>query len=225
MQIVYYPHPSLRFQALEVKRIDSNLRTVVRKMFDLMYEARGIGLAATQIGLPLRLFVINLEADPAAKEDEFVFINPQINKRRGSDTDEEGCLSLPKLFADVKRPEAVVIEAFDLDGQLFEMDLEELPARVVQHELDHLDGAMFTDKVIDQHRDYVDPVLKVFEQTFRQAQASGAYPNDETLINTLREIATSGGVPDSFLTANLAPPAVEIPAGLLRPRRGRNSDG
>lgn len=224
MQIVYLPHPALRYQAAEVKRIDGNLRTVVRRMFELMYEANGIGLAATQIGLPLRVFVMNLEADPAETDQEFVFVNPQIVKKRGADTAEEGCLSIPKLYADVRRPEAVVIEAFDLEGQLFEMDLDELPARVVQHELDHLDGVMFTDKVVDAQLDYVAPVIKVFETTFRTAQAEQKYPADSEIIARLDEIAAAGAVSDAFLAHKLPSPPVDVPAVLLRPRKGRGND-
>ena len=221
MQIVYFPHPALRYKSVDVRRIDANLRAVVRRMFELMYSANGIGLAANQIALPLRVFVMNLEADPKEVDQEFVFINPQIVRKRGADTAEEGCLSLPKLYADVRRPEAVVIEAFDLDGQLFEMDLDELPARVVQHELDHLDGVMFTDRVIESQLDYVAPVVRVFEEGFRAAQGIGAYPGDDKLKARLDQIAGEGGVPDDFLTEILTTPTIEVPAPLLRPRKGR----
>ncbi len=223
MQIVYLPHPALRFKAAEVKQIDGNLRTVVRRMFELMYEANGIGLAATQIALPLRVFVMNLEADPQEKDQEFVFINPQIVKRKGADTGEEGCLSLPKLYADVRRPDSVLIEAFDLDGQLFEMDLDELPARVVQHELDHLDGVMFTDRVLETQQDYVAPVIKVFEESFRAAQQAGSYPADTALKSTLERIAAAGAVPEDFLNTILPTPLVDVPTELLRPRKGRGN--
>ncbi|MCA9089125.1 MAG: peptide deformylase [Planctomycetaceae bacterium] len=221
MQIVYFPHPALRFKSADIRQIDNNLRTVVRRMFELMYEANGIGLAANQIGLPLRVFVMNLAADPEETDQEFVFINPQITNRKGSDVAEEGCLSIPKLYADVRRPSDVQIEAFDLDGQLFEMSLDDLPARVVQHELDHLDGVMFTDKVIESQRKDVEPVLNVFEETLRQAQAAKAYLSDDELLNTLREIAAAGGVPGSFLEETVAPPQADVPASLLRARKGR----
>ncbi|MCA9080474.1 MAG: peptide deformylase [Planctomycetaceae bacterium] len=222
MQIVYFPHPALRFKSTEVKRIDANLRAVVRGMFELMYEANGIGLAANQIGLPLRVFTMNLAARPDEADQEFVFINPQITSRKGAEVGEEGCLSLPKLYADVRRPEAVVIEAFDLDGQLFEMDLDELPARVVQHELDHLDGIMFTDKVLDSQRKDVEPVLAVFDRTFAEAQQAGEYPANAEIEQQLKAIASSGSVPDEFLTQSLTTPPVTIPAALLR---ARSSDG
>ncbi len=220
MQIVYFPHPALRFKSADIRQIDNNLRTVVRRMFDLMYEANGIGLAANQIGLPLRVFVMNLAARPEEADQEFVFINPQITNRKGTEVGEEGCLSIPKLYADVRRPSDVQIEAFDLDGQLFEMSLDDLPARVVQHELDHLDGVMFTDKVVESQRKDVEPVLNVFEETLRQAQAANAYLSDDELLKTLRDIAAAGGVPGSFLKETVAPPQVEVPASLLRTRKG-----
>lgn len=128
-------------------RIDAGVGTMVEQMFELMYEARGIGLAANQVGLPYRLFVINPTGDKEEKDQEFVFINPQITKKKGSETDEEGCLSLPEIYGPVTRATKIVVDAFDLDGQQFELELEDLPARVVQHEYDHVEGVMFTDRV------------------------------------------------------------------------------
>src|SRR5215211_3549141 len=105
LQIVQYPHPTLRHLARPLKRVDAELKRLVRQMFDLMYENRGIGLAATQVDLPYRLFIINLESDAAKQDQEFVFINPVLSNRKGMAEAEEGCLSLPGLYADVKRPE------------------------------------------------------------------------------------------------------------------------
>jgi peptide deformylase len=221
MQIVYFPHPALRFQAAPVQRIDGNLRSVVRRMFDLMYTAQGIGLAANQIGLPLRVFVMNLNPEDRLPEDEHVFINPRILHRRGSEVAEEGCLSIPKLFADVRRPSDIVVEAFDLDGQGFEMELDDLPARCVQHEVDHLDGVLFTDKVLESQLPEVAPVLNVFEDAFRNAQQATTYPDEPALKERLRSIAATGAVPADFLESNLATPEVTVPAVLLRPRKGR----
>lgn len=221
MQIVYYPHPALRFPAAEIRRIDPTLRTVVRRMFELMYAANGIGLAANQIGLPLRVFIMNLNPEDRDPQDELVFINPQIKSRHGSDVAEEGCLSIPKLYADVRRPEAIVVEAFSLAGQPFELELDDLPARCVQHEVDHLDGVLFTDKVVESQLKDVEPVLGVFSDTFRQAQADASYPEDEVLKAALRNIAAAGVVPETFLSQDRPTPPVEVPAALLRPRKGR----
>ena len=92
MRIVLYPHPALRYESRPVTQIDDDLRAKVRAMFELMYEARGIGLAANQVALPYRFFVLNLTADPEQKDQERVFINPEIVKRHSSIEDEEGCL-------------------------------------------------------------------------------------------------------------------------------------
>ena len=103
MQIVNYPHPALRWESSDVTRIDDKLRATIQEMFHLMYAAKGIGLAANQVGLPLRFFIVNLSGDADNTDEELVFINPDIKNRRGQEEGEEGCLSLPGLYADVKR--------------------------------------------------------------------------------------------------------------------------
>ncbi len=114
-------------------------------MFDLMYEAKGIGLAANQVGIPYRFFVLNLTADPEKKDQEQVFINPEIVKRHSSIEDEEGCLSFPGLYAKVRRARKIKVRAFDLEGNPVELDAEDLASRAIQHETDHLAGRLFID--------------------------------------------------------------------------------
>ena len=116
MEIVKYPHPALAWKSTPVTKINADLRNIVEEMFELMYEARGIGLAGNQVALPWRLFVINPTGDPEEKDAEMVFINPEIVSRSGSEEAEEGCLSLPDVFGDVRRAEKIVVEAFDLQG-------------------------------------------------------------------------------------------------------------
>lgn len=186
MQIVHYPHPSLRWKSSDVTRIDSELRAVVAEMFELMYAAQGIGLAANQVGLPLRLFIMNPSGDPEQKDSEFVFINPEITSRKGSEVGEEGCLSLPELYGDVRRADSIVVEAFDLDGQSFEMDVDELPARVVQHESDHLDGVLFIDRLSESMQKEFAPKLSDFDAHFRRQQEAGKIPSDEELLADLK---------------------------------------
>ncbi len=148
MRIVQYPHPALRHVSKPLRRVDAELREIVREMFHLMYEANGIGLAANQVDLPYRLFVLNLKSDPEAADQEQVFLNPVIMGRKGGMAEsEEGCLSLPGLYAQVKRPEKVVLNAFNLAGEEVNLDLEGLFARAVQHEIDHLDGILFIDRL------------------------------------------------------------------------------
>lgn len=186
MQIVHYGHPALRWKSKPIQSINDELRSAVREMFELMYSAKGIGLAANQVGLPLRFFVVNVTADPEQKDEEFVFLNPSIRRRKGTTTGEEGCLSLPGLYANVDRAEQIVVEAYDLDGEGFEMDLDELPARVVQHETDHLDGVLFVDRIKPDDRMKLEPKLLSFESDFRKQQSSGQFPSDEEIKRQLK---------------------------------------
>ncbi|WP_299469929.1 peptide deformylase [uncultured Gimesia sp.] len=188
LQIVHYPHPALRWKSKPIKSISPELRETVNNMFDLMYEARGIGLAANQVALPYRLFVINLTSDPNEPEEEFVFINPEITKRKGTAEGEEGCLSLPLLYGDVKRSEEITLEAYDLDGQLFEITLDDLAARAVQHEIDHLEGIMFPDRMVEAKRIELDAQIADFETVFRQQQQRGEFPSDDEIREHLAQL-------------------------------------
>lgn len=189
MEIVHYPHPALRWKSTEVKRIDAALRRTVGEMFSLMYDANGVGLAANQVALPFRFFIANLTGEESEPDEELVFINPQIIKRSGgNEAGEEGCLSLPGLFADVKRSAKIVVEAFDLDGQLFSAELDELGARVVQHEIDHLDGVLFIDRLEDAVSDEVAPKVADFETAWARRQSAGEIPGDDELRARLQQL-------------------------------------
>ncbi len=190
LQIVHYPHPALSWKSKDVTKIDSQLKTWVGEMFDLMYEARGIGLAANQVALPYRLFVINPTGDREQSEFEQVFINPEIVRRNGSEVAEEGCLSLPEVFGPVTRAERIVVEAFDLDGQQLEFELEGIDARVVQHENDHLDGIMFTERVTPETLAELQPLVDDFVSQFNRAQDSGELGSNEVLEARLKELET-----------------------------------
>lgn len=188
MEIVHYPHPALRWKSKPVTEINARLRSIVREMFDAMYEAKGIGLAANQVALPYRVFIVNVTGDPKVTDEEHVFINPEILSRKGSEEGEEGCLSLPELYGQVRRADNVVIEAFDLNGRLFEMTLKDLPGRVVQHETDHLDGVLFPDRMTDAARRELEPRLKEFEQVFRYRQKIGEIAPDAELVDVLKQL-------------------------------------
>lgn len=185
LQIVKYPHPALRYASRPVTRIDDELRAVVREMFTLMYEARGVGLAANQVALPFRFFILNVTADPEQKDQELVFINPEIVKRRSSVEDEEGCLSFPGVYADVRRAKKIKVRAFNLAGELIEIEAEELLGRAIQHETDHIDGRLFIDHLGPLTRHTLKAPLKAFEKEFREAQAGGTLPLDDELIKAL----------------------------------------
>ncbi|MBW3599807.1 MAG: peptide deformylase [Planctomycetes bacterium] len=187
MKIVNYPHPTLRHKSKPLRRVDAELRETVRQMFALMYEHRGVGLAANQVDLPVRLFVVNLEAEPG-KGEEMVFLNPVINRPKGQVEMEEGCLSLPGLYARVRRPERVHLTAFNLAGEQFEAELEGMFARVAQHELDHLDGVVFTDRLSEAGKLEVRPGLEDFEDEFRARRERGEIPADEEIRKRLAEL-------------------------------------
>jgi peptide deformylase len=187
LQILTYPHPTLRRVSKPLRRVDADLRHTIRQMFDLMYEAKGIGLAANQVDLPLRLFIVNLEAKPGAGE-ELVFINPVISlPRGGSEEGEEGCLSLPGLYGQVVRPKQVRLNAYSLQGQEFEADLSGLFARCCQHELDHLDGVLFPDRMSATARADIQEDLDVFETDFTSRRATGEDLSDETIAKRWSE--------------------------------------
>ena len=149
LKIISFPHPTLRYKAKPIKRVDANLAAIIKRMFELMYEHRGVGLAATQVGLPIRLFVMNETADPDDGE-EVVMINPVISRFRGNEEGEEGCLSLPNLSGNVVRGKKIHVTAYTPKGEEIDQDFEGYVARIIQHEVDHLDGALFIDRMREE---------------------------------------------------------------------------
>lgn len=184
LELVEYPHPALLRRARPLVRIDDAIHDAVEQMFEIMYQAGGIGLAATQVALPYRLFIVNLEARPDAGE-ELVFINPSLSRPRGNAVQEEGCLSLPGLRMDVRRPEQIVVKAWSLEGEPFEEDLDGLLARVVQHEFDHLEGRLFTDRLPDAAALEARRSLDTFREVFAGKQSRGEVPVDTDLLAQL----------------------------------------
>lgn len=189
LRIVTYPHPALRYESSPVQQIDDALRSQVREMFELMYEHQGIGLAANQVALPFRFFVLNPTGDPEQPDEERVFINPEIVKRHSSIEEEEGCLSFPRLYGKVQRARRIRVKAFDLDGNEVELDAEDLLGRAIQHETDHLHGRLFIDYFNPQTRAALAPKIQEIEQQFRHSQSAGEYPSDEEIHRQLRELA------------------------------------
>jgi peptide deformylase len=131
--------PVLRQHSTQVKLVDDDVRRLVGDMLETMDAAKGIGLAANQVGVARRVAVVDVDGD------RFAMIDPRIMESEGRATAEEGCLSIPEIFADVTRPDRVVIEALDADGNLYRKDATGLKARAIQHEIDHLDGILFLD--------------------------------------------------------------------------------
>ena len=188
MRIIKYPHPTLRHVSKDLKRVDAELHQIVREMFELMYMLKGIGLAANQVDLPYRLFVINLESDPQARDHEFVFINPVLTSRKGMVESEEGCLSLPGLYGAVRRPERVTLNAYSLGGQEVTMPLEGLFARAVQHEIDHLDGRLFIDHLTPTGLAEAREFLEGFEREFEGHRERGELPDEAAIAQRLKEL-------------------------------------
>jgi peptide deformylase len=131
--------PVLRQRSAEIGVVDDEVRRLVDDMFETMDSAKGVGLAANQIGIARRVAVVD------ADDDRFAMIDPEIVEADGRDTAEEGCLSIPEIYGDVSRPERVVIEATGRDGQRYRKEATGLKARAIQHEIDHLDGILFLD--------------------------------------------------------------------------------
>lgn len=188
LQIIHYPHPTLRHVSKPVKRVDADLRDMVEQMFDLMYEHEGVGLAANQVDLPYRLFVANPTGDAKNKDAEFVFINPVLRNGKGQVEGEEGCLSIPGVLGPVVRKEKITIEAYNLQGEEFVGEVDGLLARIVQHETDHLDGKLFIDRLPAAQAADVRGELEEFEIDFQSRRDCGELPDDETMATRLAEL-------------------------------------
>ena len=145
-EILEYPHPVLREVAKPVARVDGEIRRLVDDMAETMYDAPGVGLAAPQIGVGQRVFVIDIAGEDEPSE-LLVFINPELVETSGSQTWEEGCLSFPGVSEEIKRAEQVRVRALDRDGKGFGLEAEGLLAVAIQHEHDHLNGVLMIDKL------------------------------------------------------------------------------
>lgn len=141
-KVLHYPDPRLRRKAQPVERVDDKIRVLIDDMAETMYEAPGLGLAAPQIDVSKRIIVIDTSE---TKNDLRVFINPEIVSQEGTQTMEEGCLSVPGVFENVTRAERIKVHALGRDGKPFELDISGLLATCVQHEIDHLEGKLFVD--------------------------------------------------------------------------------
>ena len=162
-EVVKYPDPVLATPAKEVTIFDAKLKKLVEEMFESMYVAQGIGLAAPQINVSQRITVIDVSFKKNPK-DKIVLINPQIIDRVGKQNEEEGCLSLPDIREKVSRAEWVRVRAQNADGEWFEIEGEELLGRCMQHEIDHLDGLLFIDRLSRLKRDLVIRKIKKLQK-------------------------------------------------------------
>jgi peptide deformylase len=153
-EVVKYPDPVLAKRGEEVTVFDADLKKLIEEMFESMYTAQGIGLAAPQIAISKRITVIDVSFKKNPK-DKIVLINPEIVDRTGKQLEEEGCLSLPDIREKVQRAEWVKVKAQDENGKYFEIEGTELLGRCMQHEIDHLDGILFIDRLSRLKRELV----------------------------------------------------------------------
>lgn len=165
LRIVNYPDPVLRRPTQPLREINARVVELANTMLDLMRERSGVGLAAPQIGLGLRLFVMNPSGEP---EDDRVVINPTIKSRKGKCVDVEGCLSLPEINGKITRARQITLHCFDLAGNECTEDLTEFPARVAQHEFDHLEGILIIDRMSQVERQLVERDLRELAHEYQR---------------------------------------------------------
>ena len=163
LKIIRYPDPRLRETCAPVEAVDDAVRAVIDRMFELMFEFRGVGLAAPQVGIAARLFVASPTFDP---QDRHVFVNPRIIDTGGTQDGEEGCLSFPDISCKIKRKKIATVRALDRDGNELERTGEDLMARIMQHEIDHLDGRLLVDRMGSVARLASRRALKELEAAF-----------------------------------------------------------
>ena len=169
--ILEFPDPRLRTRAQPVTRFDAALGTLIADMLETMYAAPGIGLAATQIDVHKRLIVIDLSKD---HNEPLVIINPEILSREGEASTEEGCLSVPGIFDDVKRAAKIRLRSHDRSGVVLEQDYDDILAVCIQHEMDHLEGKLFVDYLSEMKRERIRKKLEK-ERKERTSQAAARF--------------------------------------------------
>lgn len=163
LDILHFPDPRLRNKAKPVSEVNEQVRKLVDDMFETMYQAPGIGLAAIQVNAPLRVVTIDISEE---RNQPLTMINPQILEREGVEEMDEGCLSVPGIYEKVKRADRIRFRALDRDGKAYERDADGLLAVCIQHEIDHLDGKLFVDYLSNLKRQRI---RKKLEKEARQA--------------------------------------------------------
>ena len=174
-QVIPYPEPVLRKRAKELPEIDDAVRETVAAMFRTMYEDSGVGLAAPQVGLRQRILVINPSGDKEKPEEELALINPTLIDRSGPLTSmEEGCLSFPGIYATIERPDRCTVRASLPDGSEIEREFEGFASRVIQHEYDHLEGVLLSDRMSPAEKVRNKAALSELIEDFKDRRAQKA---------------------------------------------------
>jgi peptide deformylase len=180
LTVITYPHPGLRHVAKPLRRVDATIKRIAERMVELMFAHSGVGLAATQVNIPLRMFVWN----PTGKPDQgatTVVLNPTLTRPRGNEEAEEGCLSLPGMHADVVRAKSVHLHGYDIHGKEIDREFSGFEARILQHETDHLNGVLFIDRLSPEIAREHEEALAIFETDFASRQRVGAIPPQDQL--------------------------------------------
>lgn len=167
LKVIHYPDPRLKKRSLPVQTFDPPLKALAARMLELMREHKGVGLAAPQVGLNIRLFVMNHSGNP---EDDRAYVNPELDDPAGEEEGEEGCLSLPGITADVLRSKFMRLTAQDLDGNPVSAAETGYVARIWQHEIDHLNGILITDRMGPVAKLTSRKILKELEAKYPQAK-------------------------------------------------------
>ncbi|GLT33243.1 hypothetical protein SLA2020_078470 [Shorea laevis] len=191
LKIVEYPDPILRARNKRIETFDDNLKKLVDEMIEVMYKTDGYGLSAPQVGVNVQLMVFN----SAGEEDEgqeIVLVNPKVNKySKKTRLFEEGCLSFPGIYADVERPESLKIDAQDINGARFTVEMSGLTARIFQHEFDHLQGILFFDRMTEEVLDSIRTELKELEKKYEEK--TGLPSSEKIEMQTRRKAAVGFG--------------------------------
>ena len=169
LRILEFPDPRLRKKAAPVELVDDELRQLIDDMFETMYEAPGIGLAATQVDVHKRLLVADVSPE---KNEPHVLINPEILEKDGTTVTEEGCLSVPGYYEEIERAEHIKVRYLDRDGNEQESEFEGLLAVCVQHEMDHLDGILFVDHLSNLKRNML---MKKLKKLIKEREEEGSH--------------------------------------------------
>ncbi|XP_052197790.1 peptide deformylase 1B, chloroplastic/mitochondrial [Diospyros lotus] len=189
LKIVEYPDPILRAKNKRIDTFDDNLKKLVDEMFDVMYKTDGIGLSAPQVGINVQLMVFNPVGE-RGEGQEIVLVNPRVSKySKKMVLFNEGCLSFPGIYADVERPESVKIDARDITGARFVVNLAGLPARVFQHEFDHLQGILFFDRMTEEVLDGIQAELQALEKKYEDKTGN---PSPEKIATRQRRKVAAG---------------------------------
>ncbi|CAI9758585.1 unnamed protein product [Fraxinus pennsylvanica] len=189
LKVVEYPDPILRARNKRINTFDDSLKKLVDEMFDVMYSTDGIGLSAPQVGVNVQLMVFNPDGERGEGE-EIVLVNPRVNRySRKLVLYNEGCLSFPGIYADVERPDSLKVDAQDILGARFTVNLSGLPARVFQHEYDHLQGILFFDKMSDEVLDSIREDLQAMEKRYEEKTG---FPSPERIDARRRRKAAVG---------------------------------